>query len=151
MRAALLAAALLVATTTPASAAETNYLIFDSDPGAWPAQGDSGSWYAPDPFSVWEHPDNRIRVKATDASTGEYLQIDLTRHDGQRITEGDYVDQRVHMVYRGFGRADDGGEFTVEHLVHGPDGAISEFEGAVEHHAGDQPGTTFRAKISYRR
>ena len=150
MRAALLAAAVLVATAAPASAAETNHLIWDSDPGAWPTHGDSGDWTPPDPFSVWEHPDLKIRVKAT-GPRNEYLQIDLARHDGQRITAGRYTDQRVLVVYDGFGRADDGGEFTVDHLAYGPDGNISEFEGAVEHHAGDQPGRTFRAKISYRR
>ncbi|MDX3656015.1 hypothetical protein PV646_01735 [Streptomyces sp. ID05-26A] len=150
MRTALLAGAFLVATAAPASAADTDYLIWDSDPNANPTQGRSGNWYAPDPFSVWEHPDLELRVKAT-GPHNEYMQIDLARHDGQRITEGSYVDQRVTIVSGGFMHADDGAEFTVEHLVRGPDGNISEFEGAVEHHGSDEPDSTFRAKISYRR
>lgn len=151
MRVALLAAALLVATAAPATAAGTNYLIWDSEPNSSPAEGRSGTWTPPDDFSVWEHPDHMIRVKADGPAGGDYLQIDLARHDGQRITEGSYVDQRVRVVNRGIGPIDKGGEFTVEHIAYGPDGNISEFEGAVEHHGSDQPDTTFRAKISYRR
>jgi hypothetical protein len=150
IRTALLAAAVLVATAAPASATETNHLIWDSDPGAWPTQGASGDWTAPDPFSVWQHPDLKVRVKAT-GPRNEYMQIDLARHDGQRITEGSYVDQRVLVLYGGFVHTDNGAEFTVDHLAYGPDGNISEFEGSVEHHGSDQPGSTFRAKISYRR
>ncbi|MGW4209876.1 hypothetical protein ACWEIJ_17950 [Lentzea sp. NPDC004789] len=150
MRAALLAAALLVATAAPASAADTDYLIWDSDPNAI-TNGRSGNWAPPEVFSVWEHPGNMIRVKANSPDWNEYLQIDLTRHDGLRITEGAYVDQKVLVVNRGLGRTDNGGEFTVEHIAWGPDGQISEFDGAVEHHASDQPDTTFRAKLHYRR
>lgn len=150
MRTALLAAALLVAIAAPATAAETDYLIWDSDPNSWPTQGRAGNWYEPDPFSVWEHPDLMLRVKAT-GPRNEYMQIDLARHDGQRITEGGYVDQKVTVVSNGFMHLDTGGEFTVEHLAYGPDGNVSEFEGAVEHHYRDEPGSTFRAKISYRR
>lgn len=150
MRATLLAAVLLVATAAPATAADTDYLIWDSDPGAWPTQGRSGDWYAPDPFSVWEHADLKLRVKAT-GPRNEYMQIDLARHDGLRITEGSYADQQVAVLSNGFRHVDDGAEFTVEHLAYGPDGTISEFDGAVEHHYHDQPNTTFRAKISYRR
>ncbi|MGW6448082.1 hypothetical protein [Lentzea sp. NPDC055074] len=151
MRTALLAAALLMATAAPASAAGTDYLIWDSEPHSSPADGRSGTWAPPDLFSVWEHPDHMIRVKANAPTGGEYLQIDLARHDGQRITEGGYRDQWVRVVNRGLGPPDDRGVFTVEHLAYGPDGNISEFEGAVEHHGSDEPGTTFRAKISYRR
>lgn len=151
MRATLLATALLVATAAPASAADTDYLIWDSDPGAWPTAGRSGTWTPPEVFSVWEHPDNMVRVKANSPDWNEHLQIDLSRHDGRRITEGAYADQKVLVVYGGFGRTDDGGEFTVEHIAWGPDGQITEFDGAVEHHANSKPGTTFRAELHYRR
>ena len=151
MRTALLAATLLVATAAPATAADTNYLIWDSDPGSSPAEGRSGTWTPPDDFSVWEHPDRMIRVKADGPAGGDYLQIDLARRDGQRITEGHYSNQRVRVVNRGIGPPDERGVFTVEHLEYGPDGNISEFDGAVEHHGSTEANTTFRAKISYRR
>ena len=151
MRVALLAAALLVATAAPASAAGTNYLIWDSDPTPRPPRGARAPGRRPTTVSVWEHPDHMIRVKADGPAGGDYLQIDLARHDGQRITEGSYVDQRVRVVNHGIGLIDKGGEFTVEHIAYGPDGNISEFDGAVEHHCSDKPDTTFRAKISYRR
>jgi hypothetical protein len=150
MRAALLAATLLIATASPAVAADTDHLIWDSDPGSSPAEGRSGTWTPPDLFSVWEHPNRMIRVKAN-GPRNEYLQIDLARHDGQRITEGSYANQPVRVVNGGLGPLDEHGVFTVDHLAYGEDGNISEFDGAVEHHGGDQPGPTFRAKIHYRR
>ncbi len=150
MRAALLAAALLVTTAAPASAADTDYLIWDSDRDAI-TDGRWGTWAPPEVFSVWQHPGNMIRVKANSPDWNEYLQIELTRHDGQRITEGDYTDQKVLVVNRGLGRLDEGGEFTVEHIAWDQDGQITEFDGAVEHHASTKPDTTFRAKLHYRR
>jgi hypothetical protein len=151
MRTALLTAALLLTTAAPAAAADTDYLIWDSDAGSWPTQGRSGTWAPPGLFTVSQHPDNMIRVKGESPDEREYLMIELTRHDGQRISEGHYEDQRVLVVNHGFGWPDDGGDFDVQHIAYGDDGRISEFDGAVEQHYQDRPDSTFRAKISYRR
>lgn len=152
IRAVLAASALLLATATPASAA-TGHLVWDSDPQAHPTQGRSGTWTPPELFSVREDPEegNLIRIKGESADGWEYLMIELSRHDGQRITEGHFTDQRVLVVNRGLGWYDDGGDFAVEHVAYDDEGVISEFDGAVEHHYRDEPGTTFRARISFRR
>jgi hypothetical protein len=153
IRSVLAAAALVVATATPASADTTGYLIWDSDKGAFPTEGRSGTWTPPELFSVREDPEegNLIRIKGESSDGWEYLMIELYRHDGQRITEGHYTDQKVLVVNRGLGSYDNGGDFAVEHIAYNAEGLISEFDGAVEHHVGDRPDSTFRAKISYRR
>ncbi|MET9231677.1 hypothetical protein [Lentzea sp. NPDC003310] len=153
IRTTLATVALLLATAAPASADATGYLIWDSDAGAWPTEGRSGTWTPPELFSVREDPEegNLIRVKGESADGWEYLMIELYRHDGQRITEGDFTDQRVLVVNHGLGWYDDGAEFAVEHIAYNDEGVISEFEGSVEHHYRDEPDSTFRAKISYRR
>lgn len=150
IRTVLAASALLLATATPASAA-TSYLVWDSDPEAHPTQGRSGNWTPPELFSVWEHPGNMIRIKGESQDGWEYLMIELTRHDGRRIAEGHHEDQKVLVVNRGLGWTDKAGDFDVEHIAYDEEGQISEFEGAVEHRYQDQPNSTFRAKISYRR
>lgn len=153
IRSVLAAATLVLATATPASADATGYLVWDSDKGAWPTQGHSGNWNPPDLFSVREFPekDNEIRIYGESAGGQDYISIELFRNDGQRIGEGHYTDQKVRVVYGSFGWIDEGGDFAVEHIVYNAEGLISEFDGAVEHHYRDQPDTTFRAKISYRR
>ncbi|SFR20992.1 hypothetical protein SAMN04488564_105414 [Lentzea waywayandensis] len=153
IRAVLAASALLLATATPASADPTGYLIWDSGAGAWPTQGRSGDWTPPGLFSVREAPeeDNLIRIKGESPDEREFLEIRLYRHDGQRITEGHFEDQKVLVVNHGFGWYDNGGDFDVMHIAYNADGLISEFDGAVEHHYPDNPDSTFRAKISYRR
>ncbi|MGI5505566.1 hypothetical protein [Lentzea sp. CA-135723] len=153
MRAALLAAALLVATAAPATAADTDYLIWDSDPGAWPTQGRSGSWTPPALMGVHEFPapDNSIRIYGESANGWDFIEIRLFRHDGERIGEGHFEDQRVLVVNKGFGWYDDAGDFDVTHIAYDAGGRISEFDGNVEHHYLDQPNSTFRAKLSYRR
>jgi hypothetical protein len=154
IRSVLAAAALLLATATPASADPTGYLIWDSDPDASPTHGNSGSWTPPELFSVREDPEegNLIRIKGESPGGGQdYIMIQLARHDGQRIGEGHFADQKVLVVYHGLGWWDEGGDFAVEHIAYNDEGLISEFEGAVEHHYKDEPNTTFRAKVSYRR
>ncbi|MEV6242049.1 hypothetical protein [Lentzea sp. NPDC051838] len=153
IRSVLAAAALVVATATPASADATGYFIWDSDKDAWPTQGRSGSWTPPELFSVREDPEenNLIRIKGESPDGRDYLMIELYRNDGQRIGEGHYADQKVLVVNQGFGWYDKGGDFSVEHIAYNAEGLISEFDGAVEHHYQDQPNTTFRAKVSYRR
>ncbi|KJK45465.1 hypothetical protein UK23_26095 [Lentzea aerocolonigenes] len=150
----LAAAALVVATATPASADPTGYFIWDSDPDAWPTAGHSGTWYQPDLFSVHEFPEKRNQIRIYGETPGggqDYLSIELWRNDGQRIGEGHYTDQPVRVVYWSYGWVDEGADFDVEHIAYDADGRIREFDGAVEHHYRDQPDTTFRAKISYRR
>ncbi|HEX7305797.1 hypothetical protein [Lentzea sp.] len=151
MRVALATAALLFIATTPALAAETDRLIWDSDEHAHPTQGRSGTWTPPELFSAREHPGNTIRIKGESPDGREYLMIELTRHDGQRITEGPHEDQKVLVVNRGLGWVDEAGDFDVDHVAYGSDGQISEFDAAIEHHYLDEPDTTFRAKVSYRR
>ncbi|MCG8922419.1 hypothetical protein [Lentzea sp. CC55] len=151
IRTALAVSALLLATATPATAAPTGYIIWDSDAGAHPTQGRSGNWTPPELFSVRNEEENRIRVQGEDSTGWEYLVIELGRHDGLRITEGSYVDQRALVVNRGLGWWDEAAEFTVDHIAYDADGRISELEAAVEHHYRDQPDTEFRAKVSYRR
>lgn len=153
IRSVLAAAALVLATATPASADATGYFIWDSDKGAWPTQGHSGDWNPPGLFSVREDPEkgNLIRIKGESPDEREWLQIELSRNDGQRITEGHYPDQKVLVAYKSAGWIDEGGDFAVEHIAYNPEGLISEFDGAVEHHYRDRPDSTFRAKISYRR
>lgn len=153
MRAALLTAALLVATAVPASADATGHLLWDSDARSWPTEGRSGNWTPPELFSVWEHPEknNLIRIQGEASNGWDYLMIELYRHDGQRITEGHFEDQKVLVVNKGFGWYDNAGDFDVEHIAYDADGKISEFDGSVEHHYEDRPDGTFRAKISYRR
>ncbi|HEX8870335.1 MAG TPA: hypothetical protein VF821_32020, partial [Lentzea sp.] len=144
IRSVLAAAALVLATATPASAEPTGYLIWDSDKEAWPTQGRSGSWTPPELFSVRDYPekDNMLRIKAEAPGGQEYLMIELYRNDGQRIGEGHYADQKVLVVNHGFGWYDNGGDFAVEHIAYDADGLISEFDGAVEHHYQDRPNTT---------
>ncbi|MDT7788671.1 MAG: hypothetical protein QOF58_7090 [Pseudonocardiales bacterium] len=153
IRSVLAAAALVLATATPASADATGYFIWDSDKGAWPTEGRSGDWNPPDLFSVHEFPEqgNKIRIYGESAGGRDYLSIELFRNDGQRIGEGHYTDQKVRVVDGSFGWLDEGGDFAVEHIAYTADGLISEFDGAVEHHYLDRPDSTFRAKISYRR
>lgn len=153
IRSVLAAAALLLATAVPASADATGYLIWDSDPDASPTHGNSGSWTPPELFSVREDPEegNLIRIKGESPDSRDYIMIELARNDGQRIGEGHFADQKVLVVYHGIGTWDDGGDFAVEHIAYNAEGLISEFDGAVEHHNGDRPNSTFRAKISYRR
>lgn len=153
IRAFLTASALLLATATPASADATGRLIWDSDANAWPTQGRSGTWTPPELFSVREDPEegNLIRIKGESSDGWEYLMIELYRHDGQRITEGHFEDQKVLVVNHGFGWYDNGGDFDVTHIAYNDEGLISEFDGAIEHHYEDRPDSTFRAKVSYRR
>ncbi|WP_330273303.1 hypothetical protein OG205_41855 [Lentzea sp. NBC_00516] len=153
IRAVLTASALLLATATPASADATGYLFWDSDPKAHPTQGRSGSWTPPELFSVREDPEegNLIRIKGESSDGWEYLMIELYRHDGQRITEGHFEDQKVLVVNRGLGWYDNAGDFDVDHIAYNDEGLISEFDGAIEHHYEDGPDGTFRAKVSYRR
>lgn len=153
IRSVLAAAALLLATATPASADPTGYLIWDSDPGAFPTQARSGSWTPPDSFAVRESDNtaNLIEIKGGAQDGWEYLGIELSRHDGQRITEGHYAHQKVKVVNRGLTLTDNTGNFAVEHIAYDEAGHITEFDGAVEHHVGDKPDSTFRAKVSYRR
>jgi hypothetical protein len=153
IRSVLAAAALLLATATPASAEPTDYLIWDSDQDAHPTQGRSGSWTPPDSFAVRESDEiaNLIEIKGGSQNGWEYLGIQLSRHDGQRIAEGHYAHEKVLVINRGLGWTDDDGNFAVEHIAYDADGHISEFEGAVEQHYQGKPNTTFRAKISYRR
>lgn len=152
IRSVLAAAALVLATATPASADATGYLIWDSDKDAWPTQGRSGNWTPPELFSVREDSEegNLIRIKGESSDGWEYLMIELSRNDGQRIGEGHYTDQKVLVVNHGFGAYDYGGDFAVEHIAYNAEGLISEFDGAVEHSRG-RSDSTFRAKISYRR
>jgi hypothetical protein len=152
IRSVLAAAALVLATATPASADATGYLIWDSDKDSWPTEGRSGNWTPPELFSVREYPEegNLIRIKGESSDGWEYLMIELSRHDGQRIGEGHFADQKVLVVNHGFSAYDNGGDFAVEHISYNADGLISEFDGAVEHTRG-RPDSTFRAKISYRR
>ncbi|MFJ8961046.1 hypothetical protein ACIRG5_16820 [Lentzea sp. NPDC102401] len=153
IRAVLTASALLLATATPASADATGHLIWDSDASAWPTQGRSGTWTPPELFSVREDSEegNLIRIKGESSDGWEYLMIELYRHDGQRITEGHFEDQKVLVVNHGFGWYDNGGDFDVTHIAYNDEGLISEFDGAIEQHYEDRPDSTFRAKISYRR
>lgn len=153
IRSVLAAAALVLATATPASADATGYLTWDSDPGASPTLGRSGNWTPPVLFSVREDPEegNLIRIKGESPDEREWLQIELSRNDGQRIGEGHYTDQKVLVVYKSSGWIDYGGDFAVEHIAYNAEGLIREFDGAVEHHVKDRPGSTFRAKVSYRR
>ncbi|MEU0884694.1 hypothetical protein ABZ345_39395 [Lentzea sp. NPDC005914] len=153
IRSVLAAAALVLATATPASAEPTGYLIWDSDKDSSPTHGSSGSWTPPSLFSVREDPEkgNLIRIKGESPDERDYIMIELARHDGQRIGEGDFADERVHVVYHGLGSWDEGGDFAVEHIAFNAEGLISEFDGAAEHHNGDRPDSTFRAKVSYRR
>lgn len=150
IRAVLATSVLLLATAAPASAA-TDYLIWDSDPQAHPTQGRSGNWTPPELFAVRKENGNRIRIQGEDSTGREYVAIELGRHDAQPITEGNYTDQRVLVIDRGLGYWDEAAEFTVDHIAYNADGYISEFDGAVVHNYLDQPNTTFRAKISYRR
>ncbi|MDX8145184.1 hypothetical protein SK854_23945 [Lentzea sp. BCCO 10_0061] len=152
IRAVLTTTALLLATAAPASAA-TGSLVWDSDAGAWPTEGRSGTWTPPGLFSVREAPeeDNLIRIKGESPDEQEFLEIRLYRHDGQRITEGHFEDQKVLVVNHGFGWYDNAGDFDVEHIAYNDEGLISEFDGAIEHHYRDKPDSTFRAKVSYRR
>jgi hypothetical protein len=153
IRAVLTTTALLLATATPASADATGHLFWDSDPEAHPTQGRSGDWTPPELFSVREDPEegNLIRIKGESSDGWEYLMIELYRHDGQRITEGHFEDQKVLVVNRGLGWYDNAGDFDVEHIAYDDEGLISEFDGAIEHHYEDRPNSTFRAKVSYRR
>jgi hypothetical protein len=153
IRSVLAAAALVLATATPASADATGYLIWDSDAGAWPTHGSSGDWTPPSLFSVRDDPEqgNLIRIKGESPDERDYIMIELARHDGQRIGEGHFADEKVHVVYHGLGWWDDGGDFAVEHIAYNAEGLISEFDGAIEQHYRDQPDSTFRAKVSYRR
>lgn len=152
IRSVLAAAALVVATATPASAEPTGYLIWDSDPdGA--THGHSATWTPPELFSVREDTQkgkSLIRIKGEASDGVEYIAIELFRHDGQRIGEGHYEDQKVVVVYHGLGSVDDSADFTVEHITYSADGLIREFDGAVEH-GNDRPNGAFRAKVSYRR
>lgn len=153
IRTALATTTLLLATAAPASAEATGYLIWDSDARAWPTDGRSGTWTPPELFSVREAPEegNLIRIKGESTDGWEYLMIELYRHDGQRITEGHFEDQKVLVVNKGFGWYDEAGDFDVTHIAYNDEGLISEFEGSVEHHYLNRPDSTFRAKISYRR
>jgi len=151
IRTALVAAALLLATSGVAVANDTPSFIWDSDAEAHPTHGRSGSWTPPEVFWVSEREDNSIHIYGEDRSGWEYLGIRLYRHDGQRITEGTHTDQRVHVVDRGLGWFDDGAEFTVSHIAYGEDGRISEFDAAIEHHYQDRPNSTLRAKLHYHR
>lgn len=151
IRTVLAASALLLATATPASAAPTGYIVWDSGAGAHPAQGRSGSWTPPELFSVRNEQENRIRIQGENSTGWEHLAIELGRHDGLRITEGSHTDQRALVINRGLGWWDEAAEFTVDHISYDADGRISELDAAVEHHYQDQPDTEFRAKVSYRR
>jgi len=152
IRSVLTAAVLVVATATPASAEPTGYLIWDSDPdGA--THGHSATWTPPELFSVREDTrqgNNLIRIKGEASDGWEYIGIELFRHDGQRIGEGHYTDQRAVVIYHGLGSVDDSADFDVEHIAYDADGLIREFDGSLVH-GNDRPNGAFRAKISYRR
>jgi hypothetical protein len=154
IRTALAAAALMLAATGIASAEPSQEFVFDAEPHAAPINNRAGHWTPPElELRVGFRQNGTLRVAAEYSGLWDYVDLELSRPDGQPLTEGTYTDVKVQVVNRGLGCVDQAADVTVEKLERAADGSVDTFYGAVEHRCqySSSPDNALRMKIRFSR
>jgi hypothetical protein len=154
IRTALATAALMLATTGVASAEPTQEFVFDAEPHAAPINSRAGHWTPPElELRIGFRQDNALRVAAEYNGLQDWFDLELSRADGQPLTEGAYTDVKVRVISGGFFCVDQAADVTVEKLERAADGSVDTFYGAVEHRCqySSDPDNALRMKIRFSR
>ncbi|WP_434440387.1 hypothetical protein [Lentzea sp. E54] len=127
-----LALAALLSTT---AVAPVQAFSFEAEPNAWPVHGRSAQWSAPaEEIRVGlRRSDNAIRIHAEHNGLQDYVLVELSRHDGQLITDGTYHDQKVVVLNGGYGCVDNTADFTVDRVEYNADGWTDVFAASITH------------------
>lgn len=154
IRAALATAALMLAATGVASAEPFQEFVFDAEPHASPISSRAGHWTPPElQLRVGFRQSNALRVTAEYNDLQDYVDMELSRPDGQPLAVGTYTDVKVLVINGGIGCVDQATDVTVEKLERAADGSVDTFYGAVEHRCqySSGPDNALRMKIRFSR
>lgn len=135
-------------------------LTFAAEPGAWPIDGRSGRWQAPQAeIRVWEH-DNVIKVDADTDGGRDHIRFEFTGPGGAPLAPGLYREVRhrgtdpqragVVVVSNGFGCAEDFATLRVWRVERDASSAVTAFDASLVHRCGSESAPALRAHVRYR-